>query len=617
VPGFVSVFGMFEIFGGKGYNGQDEPILIQPPPGYIPEERPWFVTALAGGGDIAITEPYVDAWSGDISITFARCLFDEDGEKIATIAIDVLLDRVYGFAENFDYSNALNYNVLLDANLDVIAHPEPKYLGTPLAEMDSGFADIVGQLKEGQDVFARRLNYRGDLSVIYTKRIENGWVICTVASVSEHYETITYVRWVLIIIGACLAVLLSLLQLRIDKRRIIAERGMKTEEVARLKADAASRAKSAFLANMSHEMRTPMNAIIGMTAIAKNAENIAEKNHALNKIGDASAHLLGVIDSVLDMAKIEADKLELAPIEYHFERMLLKAVTVVSFRIDEKHQHLSLEIDENIPLFVIGDEQLLTQVITNLLSNAVKFTPKEGKVSVEASLLGEIDGECVLRIAVADNGIGIAPEQQEKLFNAFEQAESGTSRQYGGTGLGLAISKRIVELMDGSIWIESELDKGAQFIFTIKVRRGKREHSATESDGTKLVPIADEFAGKKMLLAEDIEINREILISILKDTGIEIECAENGQEALDMVEAAPDKYDVIFMDVQMPKMDGLEASQRIRALPGHQRDKLPIIAMTANVFKDDIEACMDAGMDAHIGKPLVVEVVIETLRKYL
>jgi CheY-like chemotaxis protein len=220
---------------------------------------------------------------------------------------------------------------------------------------------------------------------------------------------------------------------------------------------------------------------------------------------------------------------------------------------------------------------------------------------------------------IIDNGIGIAPEHHDKLFIAFEQAVDGISRKYGGTGLGLAISKNIIELMGGKIWVESELGKGTRFIFTIKAQRGKAE-SAVADKGEDCVGdgrYENYFAGKRMLLAEDIEINREILIALLEDTGIIIDCAEDGQIALDKLESAPGKYDIVLMDMQMPKMDGLEAARRMRALPMPECAKLPIIAMTANVFKEDVDACLAAGMNDHIGKPLDIDRIFGILRKYL
>ncbi|MDR0472824.1 MAG: PAS domain-containing protein, partial [Treponema sp.] len=237
-------------------------------------------------------------------------------------------------------------------------------------------------------------------------------------------------------------------------------------------ATAANRAKSDFLASMSHEIRTPINAITGMTAIGKNTTDIDRKDYALSKIGDASSHLLGVINDILDMSKIEADKLELSPIEFNFDRMIQKVVTVINFRVEEKSQRFTVTVDGKLPHFIIGDDQRLTQVIVNLLSNAVKFTQEGGEIRLGISLVSENDGVYELRIEVSDTGIGMSAEQQEKIFQAFTQADSGISREFGGTGLGLAISKRIVELMGGNIWVESELGKGTHFIFTVKLERG-------------------------------------------------------------------------------------------------------------------------------------------------
>ena len=391
-------------------------------------------------------------------------------------------------------------------------------------------------------------------------------------------------------------------------------------------AENANRAKSHFLSTMSHEMRTPINAVIGMTAIGKNADNIERKDYAFDKIDNASKHLLGVINDVLDMTKIEADKLELSSIEYDFEQMIQKVLTVINFRIEENEQNFSFIMDDRVPKFVVGDDQHLAQVIINLLSNAVKFTPKRGDISLEISLIEEIDRICELEITVSDTGIGISFEQQNKLFNMFVQAESGISREYGGTGLGLAISKHIIELMEGNIRVESELGKGAKFIFTVKVERGQKcidlqsaqsenDHMDTTEGETGLLP--GEFEGKRLLLAEDVAINREIVISLLEGSGLLIDTAENGQEALDTLEASPNLYDIVFMDMEMPKMDGLEATRRIRSSSILQDKNIPIIAMTANVFQSDIDGCIAAGMNNHIGKPLDITEVIGNLRKYL
>jgi signal transduction histidine kinase len=395
---------------------------------------------------------------------------------------------------------------------------------------------------------------------------------------------------------------------------------------AREEALSSTRAKSDFLANMSHEMRTPMNAIIGMTNIAKGAEKIDRKDYCLSKIEEASSHLLGVINDVLDMSKIEANKFELSNSEFNFEKVLQGVVNVINFRVEEKKQQLTVTVGPNIPQVLFGDEQRLTQVITNLLSNAVKFTPEEGSIRLESSFLGEEeDGTCTIKIVVQDSGIGIGEEEQQRLFNSFEQADSNTSRKYGGTGLGLAISKRIVEMMGGTIGLESEPGKGSAFFFTVKMCRGHIAEAET-SDADEEQPAAAPavFPGQRILLAEDVEINREIVLALLEDTELTIDCAENGAEAVQKFIEAPDAYGMIFMDLQMPEMDGYEATKRIRAWEAENRHdvkvfpkRIPIIAMTANVFKEDVEKCLASGMNGHVGKPLDFTEVLSQLQKYL
>jgi len=385
-------------------------------------------------------------------------------------------------------------------------------------------------------------------------------------------------------------------------------------------ATVASKAKGDFLSSMSHEMRTPMNAIIGMTTIGKKKESVEDKNYALDKVGEAATHLLGVINDILDMAKIEADKMELVPVEYHFEAMLKKVLSIVNFNLNEKHQVLTVNVDKAIPIFVVGDEQRLVQAITNLLSNAIKFTNESGEIYLDVSLADEIDGICKLRIEVHDSGIGISPEQIDSLFDAFSQVRN-EKHLGGGTGLGLSITKRIVELMGGKIWAESVLGEGSKFTFTAQVeclsKNRMNECSKIDNGNGEDLENCDVFEGSRMLLVEDMEINREILIMLLEDSKIIIDCAENGKEALDMISEDCDKYDIVFMDIQMPEMDGIEASKLIRSLPPRKRGRLPIVALTANIFKDDIEACIEAGMDDHLGKPFDIEKVFGVLRKYL
>ncbi|MDR1321718.1 MAG: response regulator [Gracilibacteraceae bacterium] len=513
-------------------------------------------------------------------------------------------------------------------------------------------------------------------------------------------------------------------------------------------ANLANRAKSEFLANMSHEIRTPMNAIVGMTSIGKAAADLERKNYCFAKIEEASSHLLGVINDILDMSKIEAGKLELSLVEFSFEKMLQRVANVVNFRVHEKKQVFTAHIDSALPKTFIGDDQRIAQVVTNLLGNAIKFTPEGGSVTLDARLAGESNGLCAIRVKITDTGIGISPEQQARLFQSFQQAESSTTRKFGGTGLGLAISKSIVEMMDGKIWVESEFGQGSSFIFTIRLKRGAEKtadlrdsvdwrdihilavdgnpdvllyfaeiirgfgarcaiaasagaalgmierdggyHIAfvdwdtaggerarlisalkagrpaagvvimispnewdaaaaeakkmgagkalfkpffpsgildiiTETLGAAQQPAEEtqtddapaDFTGNRILLAEDMEVNREIMLALFEPTNLGIDCAVSGVAAVSMFSRAPEKYDMIFMDIQMPEMDGLEATRRIRALDLPRAKTVPIIAMTANVFREDVEKCLEAGMNGHVGKPINYSDVISSLQKYL
>ena len=518
-------------------------------------------------------------------------------------------------------------------------------------------------------------------------------------------------------------------------------------------------AKSEFLASMSHEIRSLLNAIMGMTSIAKTSEDTERKDSCLVKIEEASYELLGVINDVFDITEIEAKKFELSQESFDFEKTIQKVVNVINFRTEEKKQSFFVHIDRDIPKFLIGDDKRLAQVVTNLLGNAVKFTPEGGTIQLNTRLLKEENGLCTIQVEIIDSGIGLSPEQQSRLFTSIGHASSNSFRKPGGSGLGLAISKPLIELMGGNICIESEPGKGSTFAFTIEAKKDMevqerpsviginwaalrilavdddhytreyfrnlarqfgiacdvassgeealslieengsydiyfvdwnmpgmngielsrkiKEHTAlkpagapkslvtmiTASDWGSIegeareagvskfltkplfpssivecisqclwmnkVPEAEKapveveegeanFAGHRILLVDDVEINLEIVQALLEPTGLILEYAVNGHEAVKRFTESPGLYDAIFMDIQMPEMDGFEATRKIRDIEAERgAGRIPIIAMTASVFREDIEKCLAAGMDSHIGKPLDFEEVLSKLRVFL
>ena len=511
----------------------------------------------------------------------------------------------------------------------------------------------------------------------------------------------------------------------------------------------ASRAKTDFLSRMSHEMRTPMNAIIGMCKIAANTNDIARLRYCLATIDTSSGYLLGLINDILEMSKIEAGKLELNMAPLNLEKTLVKVCNLIVDKTEEKAQTLSVSLGRNLHRLYMSDELRLSQVVMNLLSNAVKFTPNGGSISLAVEEMRREGEKSVLRFSVSDTGIGMTQAQIGRLFKAFEQADGSIATRFGGTGLGLAISKSIVEKMDGRVRVESQPDEGSTFSFEVALERlpqtdeerdrllspmhsavlfigaaaPEREHfcsiaeelglhcdmAADGEEGIRLARrayetatpydvvfidvslpdnalgatvrelgglvdaghvvffasftqwnaigrtaaelgvdrflsrplfpsnVADvvnavmtgpdtrpsmqeaeetaDFSHIKLLLVEDVAVNREIFIALLEETGLQIDSAENGLEALQMFKADPERYDLIVMDLQMPLMDGYTATREIRSLTLPRAQTIPIIAMTANAFKEDVDKCLEAGMNDHMSKPIDEKEVRDKIRR--
>lgn len=384
--------------------------------------------------------------------------------------------------------------------------------------------------------------------------------------------------------------------------------------INREKYDLASRAKSDFLSRMSHEIRTPMNAIIGMTSIALEAKNRPEKvADCLNKIEQSSQYLLRLINDVLDMSKIESGKMKLE--EHNFNMTELIGQIDVLIRPQAAEHHIEYvvhtEIDE---AWVIGDSLHLNQVLINLLSNALKFTPEGGVIKLTAIQKVYSESEVSMYFSVCDNGIGISEENKDRIFDSFEQAEESTGREYGGTGLGLPISNRLVRMMGGNIELESAAGEGSKFYFSIILRKGQPEQASSQPE-----PVDESiFKGKRVLLVEDNDLNAEIAGTILEMHGFIQDRAANGKEALKMFsDKGPGYYALILMDIRMPVMDGLEATKHIRCMSREDAHSIPIIAMTANAFDEDMRKSIESGMNGHLAKPIDVHALLKMISKVI
>jgi len=389
---------------------------------------------------------------------------------------------------------------------------------------------------------------------------------------------------------------------------------------AKIAAEEASSAKSMFLANMSHEVRTPMNAVIGMLDLTLETDLTEDQRDNLKTAKEAADNLLSLLNDILDISRVEAGKVKLEHIEFDLWKVVESIAKGLSVLANKKNIKLTSSIHADVPRFVVGDSTRLRQIIINLVNNAIKFT-HEGKVEIGVQAMRVSDEEVKITILVSDTGIGIPKDKQELIFDVFTQADTSVTRRYGGTGLGLAICKKLVEMMGGRIWIESEEGAGSTFFFTAQFKiKSKTETDIAREEALPSMSSKKEASSKglrilNILLAEDNLLNQKIAEKLLGKRGWLVTIAQNGQEVLNQLREK--SFDVILMDVQMPIFDGLETTKIIRHKEQETGGHIPIIAMTARAMAEDEKKCLDAGMDAYISKPIDAAKVYDTIERMM
>ena len=581
-----------------------------------PEESDWYRLAVAAGDAVVQTTPSIGE-GGAVSYRYAKCILDDAGRRLGVVGMEVRINRI----GREIVSTALNqggYGMLINQDLDVMFHPNPDFAGVNMADPSIPICIFADELRAGKEIVERPVtSYKDEKSVTFFRRLPNGWYLGLITPESQYYAGMNAMAATLGALGVLLAAALIGILIRIERGRV--------------KSDSENRQKSMFLANMSHEIRTPLNAVIGLSELTLDSgdplgEDIEDK---LEKIRASGMVILNIVNDILDISKLESGKFEIFAAKYDTPSLINDVVAFNSVRIGEKPIALKLDVDENLPCSLYGDDLRVKQIFNNLLSNAFKYT-ESGTVEWRVSF--DRDGDAFRLVSsVRDTGIGISPENMEKLFSEYNQVDAAANRKVEGTGLGLAITKRFVEMMGGSITVESEYGKGTAF----HVRLRQEVAVATPIGGEVARNLMDmryalakrrrhgkggriQLPYARVLVVDDIVTNLDVAKGMLKPYGLKIDCVTGGSRAVELIRAGNPRYSAIFMDHMMPEMDGIEATRIIREEIGTEyAENIPVIALTANAIVGNEDMFLSRGFQGFISKPIDMAKLDAVLRRWV
>jgi Signal transduction histidine kinase len=566
---------------------------------YVPTERPWYTETIAEDSEVTFVRPYLDDQTGTVLTTMAEQLSD----GVNVIALDVSLGRIQEITEDIAEQTPGSYGIVLDKTGQVIAHSDMSELGKNyLEETGTLGAELASNLYAGESRLFE-IQFGGQEYVAFVETIEGNWQVVSLINTNLFYRPLRIILLLVALFTLMEAVVfIAVVYNQSEKNLAIAS--------AR-EAQSASRAKTRFLSQMSHEIRTPINAIIGLDGIALRDESISpHTREELEKIGASARHLLSLINDILDMSRIESGRMALNEEKFSLRELLDQVNVIIGGQCEDKRLHYICSEVGSLDAYYFGDNLKLKQIIINILGNSVKFTEPPGDITFTVEQTACTEDKATLRFSMKDTGIGMDKEFLPKLFDAFSQEDSGNTNKYGGSGLGMAITKSFVEMMGGEIRVESEKGHGTTFFVTVTLGRAQKEPASVEKTPVEALPLA----GRHVLIAEDQELNAEVLTDLLESS----EWAENGQRAVDLFsKSAPGHFDAILMDMRMPVMDGLSATKEIRKLGRPDAATIPIIALTANAFSEDVQQCLQAGMSAHMSKPVDIELLKVKLSELL